>query len=64
MRNRPQTIRNVIAELEELGLTVYGPNIDVESMIAYPSLKNWNAEETILYRKKREQGIEPEESDF
>jgi hypothetical protein len=45
MKNKAQTIRNVVAELEEYGISLYGPNIDVENEVEYPALRDWGKEE-------------------
>lgn len=50
---RPQnkTLRQVIEHLESIGLSVYGPNVDVETGLLYHSLKDYNAEDAIKYRR-------------
>jgi hypothetical protein len=50
---RPQdkTLKNVVQYLEDIGLSVYGPNVDLESGIRFHALRDFNPEEVIKYRK-------------
>lgn len=50
--SRPQarTIRKVVEHLEELGLSVYGPNMDRDGC-EYPSLMDYSVEDILCRRR-------------
>lgn len=50
---KPQnkTIRNVVKHLEILGLSVYGPNMDVDTGQEFCALMDYSADDVIKRRK-------------
>jgi hypothetical protein len=53
---RGSTIRKVIEYLEEHGLSVYGPNANLETKIIYPACRDFNAEDAVKFCRIQERG--------
>lgn len=54
-RPRNNTLRNVVNYLESIGLEIMGPCVDLETGIRFAAHRNFNAEQTVQYRKLYEQ---------
>lgn len=54
--SRPQdrTLKNVINYLNEIGLSVYGQNTNLETGQQFPALRDYDAEQVIKFRKLKE----------
>lgn len=48
---RLKTVEEWLNHLSELGLSVYGPNMDAETGQEYPACMDYNAEEIVQRRK-------------
>lgn len=55
-RPHAETIRKIVKHFEELGLSVYGANMDVDQGYEFPSLMDYDAEAIIKRRRHIEKG--------
>lgn len=56
-RPSTKTVKKVLAWLEEGGLNVYGPNIDIEKRILYPGCRDFSADEAIAALSLMKRGL-------
>lgn len=62
-RPHDQTIRKVIRYLEDHGLSVYGPNANLETKTIYPANRDFGADDAVKFCRMWAKG-EFTESDY